>query len=273
MLFTSLGYEGHTFYCLSKEQIFLVYQPGSGLSHLMKGTHKLWDYMEKAQSWYSQVFGCFYFLFAGYINLTRTSKSNTQALLWRYMYVCIGSGREQLCKSVHRKKNNKRVSKIPALTPAIQTKAADLCRLYACMYTMSQVEIKIPKKSPCSNDFCNCKSLVTSFASSFALSAWYRSCQVLSKETFSKETWTTLALSFCEDISQHFRDGREREQIILQQGITVVPLNSLKLNKQQEVRPEAEEILMDMTLFPSSQKAQLQCFSTVSDSEFQEIVF
>lgn len=53
----------------------------------------------------------------------------------------------------------------------------------------------------------------------------------------------------------------------------MVPLNSLKLNKQQEVRPEAEEILMDMTLFPSSQKAQLQCFSTVSDSEFQEIVF
>lgn len=104
MLFTSLGYEGHTFYCLSKEQIFLVYQPGSGLSHLMKGTHKLWDYMEKAQSWYSQVFGCFYFLFAGYINLMRTSKSNTQALLWRYMYVCISSGREQLCKSVHRKK-------------------------------------------------------------------------------------------------------------------------------------------------------------------------
>lgn len=30
---------------------------------------------------------------------------------------------------------------------------------------------------------------------------------------------------------------------------------------------------MDMTLFPSSQKAQPQCFSTVSDSEFQEIVF
>lgn len=59
----------------------------------------------------------------------------------------------------------------------------------------------------------------------------------------------------------------------MQQGITVVPLNSLKLNKQQEVRPEAEEMLMDMTLFPSSQKAQLQCFSTVSDSEFQEIVF
>lgn len=52
----------------------------------------------------------------------------------------------------------------------------------------------------------------------------------------------------------------------------MVPLNSLKLNKQQEVRPAAEERLMDMTLFPSSQKAQLQCFSTVSDSEFQETV-
>lgn len=114
----------------------------------------------------------------------------------------------------------------------------------------------------------NCKSLVTSYASSFALSAW-RSCQVLSKETFSKEIWTSLALSFCEDISQHFRDGSEGEQIILQQAITVLPLNSL--NKQQEVWPEAEERLMDMTLFPSSQKTQ--CFSTVSDSEFQEIVF
>lgn len=112
---------------------------------------------------------------------------------------------------------------------------------------------------------------VHAHASSFALSASWRSCQVLSKKTFSKEIWTSLALSFCEDISQHYRDVRESEQIILQQGITVVPLNSL--NKQQEVQPEAEERLMDMTLFSSSQKAQTQCFSTVSDSEFQEIVF
>lgn len=73
-------------------------------------------------------------------------------------------------------------------------------------------------------------------------------------EAFSKEIWTSLALSFCEDICQQFRDGREREQIIPQQGITVVPLNSLKLNKQQEARPEAEERLMDMTVsfFPKS---------------------
>lgn len=139
------------------------------------------------------------------------------------------------------------------------------------MHTVSQMEIKIPKKSPCRNYLCNCKSLVTSYTSSFALLAWWRSCQVLSKETFSKEIRASLALSFCEDISQHFRDGREREQRILQQGITVLPLNSL--NKQQEVWPEAEERLMDMTLFPSSQKTQSQCFSTVSDSEFQEIVF
>lgn len=139
------------------------------------------------------------------------------------------------------------------------------------MHTLNQMEIKIPKKSPGRNNLCNCKSLVTSYTSSFALSARRRSRQVLSKETFSKEIWTSLALSFCEDINQHFRDGREREQIILQQGITVVPLNPL--NKQEEVWPEAKERLMDMTLFPSSQKAQPQCFSTVSDSEFQEIVF
>lgn len=60
-----------------------------------------------------------------------------------------------------------------------------------------------------------------------------------------------------------------REQIILQQGIIAVPLNSIKLNKQHEVRPEAEERLMDTTLFFSSQKAQLQCCPTTSDSEFQ----
>lgn len=110
------------------------------------------------------------------------------------------------------------------------------------------------QKSPCRNDLCDYESLVTSCASSFVLSAWWRSCQVLSKEAFSKEIWTSLALSFCEDICQQFRDGREREQIIPQQGITVVPLNYLKLNKQQEARPEAEERLMDMTVsfFPKS---------------------
>jgi len=36
-----------------------------------------------------------------------------------------------------------------------------------------------------------------------------------------------------------------REQIVLQQGIIAVPLNSIKFNKQ-EVRPEAEERLTDM---------------------------
>lgn len=60
-----------------------------------------------------------------------------------------------------------------------------------------------------------------------------------------------------------------REQLILQQRIIAVPLNSIKLNKQQEVTPEGEERLMDMTLFFSSQKAQLQYFPTISDSEFQ----
>lgn len=130
-------------------------------------------------------------------------------------------------------KNNKRFSKIPALPPTTQIKAANLSRLYVCMHTINQMEIRTRKKSPCRNNLCNCKSLVTSSTSCFALSAWWRSCQVL-----SKEIWTWLALSFCEDISQHFRDGREREEIILQQGITLVPLNSL--NKQQEVWPEAE---------------------------------
>lgn len=152
----------------------------------------------------------------------------------------------QVC--TYEKKNQKRVSKISALPPTTQIKSSR------------------PIQTVC----------VHAHASSFALSASCRSCQVLSTETFSKETfskeiWTSLALSFCEDISQHFRDGREREQVIFQQGITVVPLNSL--NKQQEVQPEAEERLMDMSLFPSSQKAQTRCFSTVSDSEFQEIVF
>lgn len=129
------------------------------------------------------------------------------------------------------------------------------------MYAVSQMEIRIAKKSLCRKDLCNCKYLLTSYTSS--LSSQLHGEAVLSKETFSKEIWTSLALNFCEDISQHFRDAREREQIILQQGITVVPLNTL--NKQQEAWPEAEERLMDMTLFPSSQKAQTQCFSTVSD--------
>lgn len=40
-----------------------------------------------------------------------------------------------------------------------------------------------------------------------------------------------------------------REQVILQQGIIAVPLNSIKLNKQHKVRLEAEERLTDMTLF------------------------
>lgn len=42
------------------------------------------------------------------------------------------------------------------------------------------------------------------------------------------------------------------KQADLQQGITAMPLNSIELNKQQEVRLEAEERLMDMTFIFSS---------------------
>lgn len=111
----------------------------------------------------------------------------------------------------------KSVLQTPVLSQTIKIKAADLRRLYVCVHTMSQMEIK---KSPCSTDLCNCKSLVTFYAFSFALSVSQRSCQVLSKETFSKDiTGSELLVKTSVSISEM----AGREQLILQQRIIAVP--------------------------------------------------
>lgn len=57
---------------------------------------------------------------------------------------------------------------------------------------------------------------------------------------YSTRKQISLAVSYCKDISEMGK----REKVTFQQEI---PMNSIKIHKQKEVRPEAEERLMDLT--------------------------
>lgn len=156
----------------SKHFWFNIYQPGSGLSHLMKSAHLNYGITWRKQSPdVPKCLGAFISFLQAILILPGRGRT-IHKLCFGDACECASVLQENSSASLYiGRKKNKRVSKIPALPPTIQIRAADLYSLYVCMHTMSQIEIKIPRKSPCRNDLCNCKSLVTSCESSFALSA------------------------------------------------------------------------------------------------------
>lgn len=152
----------------------------------MNCTHlKLWNYMEKAQSWPSQVFGCFLCQrsFLQVILVSWEQVRMTHKLCFGDTCNCVSVLDENRSASLSIKK---RFLQVPVLPQTMKIKATGLCRLYVCVHSISQMGIRIPKKSPCSTDLYNCKSLVTFYAFSFALSVSQRSCQILRKETFQQ---------------------------------------------------------------------------------------
>lgn len=170
------------------------------LWHLMKCTHLNYGVIKRKHS--PELLKCLILWCPGsflQIIFMRTSKNDTQDLLWRYMQAHISSGWERVCKFVH--KTPQRSLQTPVLPQATKIKAADLRRLYVCVRTMSQMEIK---KSPCSTDLCNCLSLVTFHAFSFTFTISQKSCQIL-----SKETRTSLAVSYRKYISISEMAGTE----------------------------------------------------------------
>lgn len=130
---------------------------------------------------------------------------------------------------VHPLEKNKFL-KTPVLPHTITKKATGLHRLQVCTAQWVKWKSRYPSSHPAALIF-NCHFLVTFYAvSALSVSQW--GCQVLNKETFSKEIRTSLAVSYCEDI---FSEMTGWEQIP-QQRINAVPLNYIKLSKQQEAR-------------------------------------
>lgn len=217
----------------------------------MNGTHlKLWKYMEKAQSWPSQVFGCFLCQrsFLQVILISWEQVRMTHKLCFGDTCKCVSVLDENSSASLSIKK--KRFLQVPVLPQTMKIKATGLCRLYVCVHSVSQMgkESGYLRSHPAALIFTTA-------------SLWWLSMPSPSPFQFHREAvntqqgnisarkyghhWQWVTVKTSVSISEM----AGREQVILQQGIIAVPLNSIKLNKQHKVRPEAEERFTDMTLF------------------------